>query len=97
MGCGFGGLFYNERPVYKEVPREKQNCTNNEDPLEILKLRFVNGQINVDEYNRMKQIILGTDIGLEPPEKNTVRNKKEAVQIQENIQRPRVSLKKAQA
>lgn len=95
MGCGSRGSFYYERPVYREVPREKQSHTKKEDPLEILKLRYVNGEITSDEYNRMKQIILVTDLSTEPTKKYDDNSKKEVTQRQENIQRPKVSLKKS--
>lgn len=96
MGCGSRGLFYNERPVYREAPKENQSYAKKEDPLEVLKIRFVNGEITLDEYNRIKQVLAGNEIGLEQTKKNTAEIKEKIVQkLEQSIQRPKVSLKKS--
>lgn len=69
-GCGFGGggfammlipllliglVIY---AVYKISANNNSGLRNNSSSLEILNERFVNGEINEDEYKRKKALIL---------------------------------------
>lgn len=97
MGCGSRGFFYYQRPVIREVPNENQNHTKKEDPLEILKMRFANGEISVEEYNRMKQVLLGNDVDIQPIKQTSEEKVINDTPKSEgkSTQRPKVSLKKS--
>jgi len=70
MGMGFGMLlwwaiiigglvlaFYGLTSLVKGKPSKKE-ITKNAEPLDILKERFAKGEINEEEYEQKKQILL---------------------------------------
>ena len=70
LGCLFGHLFHSGHGHSHNGQNEESNnkhyhdsmeCDNhneNEDVLNLLKRRFVKGEISEDEFNKMKKVIL---------------------------------------
>ena len=103
MFCCINGLFYTGRPDYREPANTNSTANpNNPDALQTLKLRLAKGEITVEEYSEMIQILSGNEALiakkdhhlLEASDAEQPRKAAERTLIGES-KKPRVSLRKS--